>query len=172
MTQGARQVPFQDVCIQVFILATSNRFDKIRVVMLVTTPFIFDTGRLSSHIQDNAAAIAGDNHNSLGTVENHADTGVDGFLRSVLFIFISVLSGFQSTDFKHQLFSVRKAMNGYLSVCGFTGVFVAESAPITLDRVADRCFAETPARDIHLMNPLVAQVAVAVIPHPVPIVMQ
>src|SRR5207247_2452046 len=51
-------------------------------------------------------------------------------------------------------------------------VFVAEPAPGAEHARRQGVFAEKPAGDIHLMNALVAEVAVAVVPDPMPVVMK
>src|SRR5262249_40165878 len=59
-----------------------------------------------------------------------------------------------------------------LRVGRLTVIGVAEAPADADDRPRQLVFAQAPAGDIHLMNALVAQIAVAVIPHPVPIVME
>src|SRR5439155_3640912 len=56
---------------------------------------------------------------------------------------------------------------GRLAVVG-----VAEAAADADDRTADVVAAQAPAGDVHLVDALVAQVAVAVVPGPVPVVVQ
>src|SRR5690606_22833038 len=55
-------------------------------------------------------------------------------------------------------------------VRGFALVFISESAPQAPDAIGERCSGNTPAGDIHLMDTLVADLAVAEVPEPVPVV--
>src|SRR5262249_5002319 len=51
-------------------------------------------------------------------------------------------------------------------------VVESEVAARAFDRLRVLVFAERPARDVHLVRPLVAEVGAAVLPEPVPVVMK
>src|SRR5262249_47337913 len=63
-------------------------------------------------------------------------------------------------------------MDADLSVGGLPGILIAEPAAVTDDPLADIVDAQSPAGEVHLMDALIAEVAVAVIPLPVPVVME
>ena len=63
-------------------------------------------------------------------------------------------------------------MDHDLGVGRFAGVFVAQAAAVAEHALADVIAPQAPAGDVHLVNALVAQVAVAVVPEPVPVVVQ
>src|SRR5579862_2326746 len=63
-------------------------------------------------------------------------------------------------------------VDGKLRVGGLGVVFIAETSADADDRGGDRLFSKGPAGDVHLMDALVTDVAVAGVPEPVPVVME
>ena len=92
-------------------------------------------------------------------MENVADAGV------------LIRIGLQPADFEDQL-AIAVIEDANLGVGRLAVVDVTESAADANDTLGQLILAQAPAGDIHLVNALIAQVAVAVIPNPVPIIMQ
>ena len=61
---------------------------------------------------------------------------------------------------------------GDLGVRCLTVIYVSEAAADAHSAVGQRILIERPAGDVHLMNTLIAQIAAAVVPEPVPIVVK
>src|SRR5207249_33639 len=71
----------------------------------------------------------------------------------------------------HQLL-VTVAVDAHLRVGRLAGIGVAVAAAVALGTLTDVADAQAPAGDVHLVDALIAQVAVAVGPLPVPVVME
>src|SRR5215468_4761937 len=82
-----------------------------------------------------------------------------------------VVLGQQAAYLEDQL-TVAVVENANLRVGGLAVVDVAEATADAESRAAQLVLAQAPAGDVHLVDALVAQVAVAVVPDPVPIVVQ
>src|SRR5437879_3385176 len=92
-------------------------------------------------------------------MEDVADTGT------------AVVVGGQATDFEYQ-FGVTVGHHRDLRVGGFAVVDVPEAAADTEDGPGQAVLAQPPAGHVHLVDALVAQVAIAVVPDPMPVVVQ
>src|SRR5215813_5560247 len=80
-----------------------------------------------------------------------------------------VVLGQQAAYLEDQL-TVAVVENANLRVGGLAVVDVAEATADAESRAAQLVLAQAPAGDVHLVDALAAQVAVAVVPDPVPIV--
>ena len=108
---------------------------------------------------EDRGAVGEDDGAAFGAVEDHADFGA------------LVFAGFQAADLEDQCGFI-EFVHHYIGVGRFAGVFVAPSAAVGRHPPAEAVFAQSPAGDVHLMDALVADVAAAVGPLPVPIVME
>src|SRR5207249_3242314 len=82
---------------------------------------------------------------------------------------VGILGG-QATNLENQ-FAVAVIENANLGVGSLAIVKVAEPAADTDDRFGQLILAQAPAGLVHLVNALVAEVAIAVVPEPMPVVM-
>ena len=108
-------------------------------------------------VERGAGRVLGEDDKAVGPFENHAHLRV------------AQRFGRQAANFEHQLL-IPVVVNDDLRVRGLAGVLIAKPAAVTDDFGAERLGAQSPAGQVHLMDALVPQVAVAVIPNPVPIV--
>ena len=144
--------PFRSVCLRLRTALTKL------AKWLAPPPNLLD--QLVLEIEGDAARIARHDDVSFGAVEDHADR------RAAECVASSVRA------LRRRALAVRIIVDANLRVCRFAGIFVAQAAAVAHHAGPDVVDAQAPARHIHLVDALVAQVAVAVIPHPVPVVMQ
>ena len=110
--------------------------------------------------------VAGDEEVTVLVLNN--DTNLRPSVRVHVFC---VLGGRQSTDLEVQGRLFVSVGDG-LCVRRFAVIHIAESAPDADHGTWQKFFADEPARDVDLVNALVAQVPVPVVPDPVPVVVE
>src|SRR5262249_8318846 len=110
--------------------------------------------------------VVGADDHALGAVPDVADVGV---LRLEAERVRALRR--QAAHLEDQL-AVAVVVDAHLRVGRLAVVLVAEAAADAHDRVGHRVLAEAPPGLVHLMDALVAEVAVAVFPLPVPVVVQ
>ena len=103
--------------------------------------------------------VAGDRQDALGAVEDVADLAPCSSLVE------------QAADLELEL-AVVELEGDELRVGGLAVVGVAEPAAGGHDGLGELVLAQAPAGDVHLVDALVAEVAVAVVPDPVPVVVE
>ena len=99
-------------------------------------------------------------HVAFAAVENHADFRAQQIV------------GLQPAHFEDQRLLGPEVEDRDFGVRRVAGIFVSESAAVAEHAIGQRFEAEAPAGDIHLMHALVADVAIAVGPLPMPVVME
>ncbi len=110
--------------------------------------------------------VAGDEEVTVLVLDN--DTNLRPSVRVHVF---GVLGGRQSTDLEVQGRLFVSVGDG-LCVRRFAVIHIAESAPDADHGAWQKFLADEPARDVDLVNALVAQVPVPVVPDPVPVVVK
>src|SRR5262252_3375182 len=161
-----------NVGVQVFALATANGFDE---VFPVTPAFATRRPRLLLPAQEGlVGAVPIDGHVTFRAVEDVADAVaveplVIAALPNARLVVRNPMADFEDD---HRLLAVLVEFEvGHLGVRGDLIVVEHKMAARRKDLGRQR-HAHAPAADVHLMNPLVADVAIAVIPVPVPVVVK
>src|SRR5690606_31873531 len=145
--EGARQMALIDLGIEILGLAAANGVDEVcEVVGIRAAVELLDD--LAVLIEGGSARIARQDEVAVAAVEDHADLGA------------AEVVGLQAADLEDQLL-IAVIMDADLGIGGFAGILVGEAAAVALHRLAQIVDAKTPAGEIHLMDALVAQVAVA-----------
>src|SRR5690606_8967061 len=158
VAQGTGEVAFQDVGVEVFDLAAANGLEEVVEVVRVGTVVVGLHG-LAVAVEDGAAQVVGAHQVTFGAVEDHADLGA------------LVVFGVQTADLEDEGL-VAVVVDADLGVGRVTGVLVAVAAAVAQHALTNVVDLQTPAADVHLVDALVTQVAVAVSPLPVPIVVE
>src|SRR5262249_45691373 len=146
VAQRTRQVTFQNFGIQHLGLAIADGLDEVAIVVAAAVERRHDLAVL---VERSARAVAGHHNVALGTFEDYADAG------------ILVGLGVQSADFEDQRL-VAIVVNDHLRVGSVAGVGIAQASAIAENRVAELVDSQSPAAQVHLVNALVPQVAVAI----------
>src|SRR5262249_2606178 len=155
MTQGAGQVALEDVRVQQVWLAVAHGLDEVGEVVAATVEpgQHLSLGRKSHSVETVADEVA------VAAMEDVADRGP------------FVVLGRQATYLEDQ-FAVAVVEDTKLRVGRLAVVDVAEATAEAENALAQLLLPQAPAGNIHLMNALVAQVAVAVVPLPMPVVVE
>ena len=157
MAQGAGEMPFFDVCVQIAELATLHRFDEVGVVVTATFEIIH---KLAIGTEGNATTIAITDDIAIGAHPNIADPCS------------LIMRRFQAAHFKDQFASFLGIIEqAQLRVGGLCRINISHPSAHTPDRIRQSLDVEAPAGFVHLVDTLVPQVAVARVPEPVPVVM-
>ena len=177
MAQRAGNEPFLNVGVQVTDPPAAHGLDEILIVVAGAAP-LFDLVALL--VVGRGTRIIRDKDISAFALDDDADTGpLALFVRRKL-VHVTRIPAFvglarfifgESAHFKDQRrFWV--VVKDDLSVRGLTIVIVAQSAADAPDPGREFGLAEKPPGDVHLMDSLVAEIAVAVIPEPMPVVVK
>ena len=156
MAQRARQVAFQYVGVEIRVDAAADRGQEIAIMVSAAAEVV---ELVTLRIECRAAAVAGHDDVAVAAFKNHSHVGV--------FVFMRV----QSADFEDQRL-VAVVVNDHLRVGRVARVLIAVTATIAEHGVAQAVDAQSPAAQVHLVNALVPQVAVAIRKLHVPIVVQ
>ena len=151
---------FQDVCVQVFVIATADRFDEIAKVMAVSAASEDFARFLAIFVEDHPTVVAGHHQVAFAAVENDTDAGFHQWF------------GLQTSHFEYQAFSILVFVDTDLRIRCLTCVDIRKSSTVTLYGFTKIHFVQAPAGDVHLVDSLVAEVSVSVIPLPVPVVVE
>ncbi len=159
MTQSAGVMAFQDIGIEVLMAATSDSGDEVAERTAARSPadIVYAWQRPCGVAIARIETIVAD-YGAFFQVENVADA-----LTAVAIVG-------KSSDLKDQL-GLAVVIDGNLRVGSLPLVFVAEAAAQADYTLGQRGVRNGPPGDIHLMDPLVADVAIAEIPEPVPVIM-
>src|SRR5262249_21540696 len=159
MAQGAGVVSFEDVGVQVGLLATSDRGDEVLEVAVTGAAF-------GLHLRQRRSLVA-----VLGKILG-ADDGARFQVEDVTDFFSLVGLRWEAAHLEDQRDAI-EVENGDLCVGRLALVPLgADEAPADTEGTpGQRRAGDTPAGDVHLMHPLIAEVAAAEVPEPVPAVM-
>src|SRR5438132_397225 len=166
VAHGTGQVAFQDIGIQVLSFAAAHGFDEIAVVsVIVLAVELLDN--LAIAAESDSALVVGTNEDAFAAVEDVADVIVGaganlGRIRAL---------ARQSANLKDQL-CVTVVKHADLRIGRLSIIYITEAAANADHRPRQLVLGKSPAGLIHLVDALVAEVAVAVVPEPVPIVME
>src|SRR5262249_44657716 len=164
VAQGAGQVALLDLGVELFLLAAADRLDEVAEVVLATVEGLDDGPVIGER---GAAGITRADQVALAAVEDVAD-------EVVALLALEVLVGSvrrQAADLEDQL-AVAVVEDTHLGVGRLAVIDVAEPAAEAEDCLRQFVLAQAPAGLVHLVDALVAQVAVAGVPDPVPVVME
>ncbi len=156
MAEGGGEVTFEDIGGEVGVFTGADGLDPVGVVGAAAGPF-FDF--LAVFIEGGGVGIGGDDHGTAFAVDDDADACA------------AVFVGFEAADFEDEG-SGGVVVEDELCIGGFAVVGVAESAADGEDARGEVVFAEDPTGDVHLVDALVAEVAGACSPDPVPVVVE
>src|SRR5260221_2147417 len=147
---------FEDVGVQILFFAAAHGLDEVGVVVGAAAEFLddFSLGRVGD-----GRIVAGADHIAFAAIENVAYAGIEELLAR------------QAADFKNQL-AVAVIENADLRVGRLSVVYITKPAAQALYGFGQFVLVESPPRYVHLMDALVAQVAVAVVPGPVPVIVE
>ena len=175
------KVALQNVSIQVLVVPAVNGFEKISMMALAALE-IFDS--LALLVAGDRAAVIGHDHISTLAVDDHADAGelgnfelvddIDNTRKGIHALFSFALVRFPGRQTAHfedkRRFGI--IMKNDLRIRRGAVINVANAAADSEDAWRKFVFAEEPACNVHLVDSLVAQIAIACWPHPMPIVVQ
>src|SRR5438477_529743 len=173
------KVALQNVSIQVLVVPAVNGFKEISVMTFAATELFDDVPLFFIRIgvaivgHDDGAAFAFNDHSHAFASESRDVFALEGAARCAhqIIHILLILRARQAADFEDQgRFLV--IMKNDLRIRRGAVVDVAEAAAETEDARRKLVLAQEPAGDIHLVNALISQIAVARIPNPMPIVME
>ncbi len=178
VAEGCGDVSFLALAGEGRAVPAANRFEEVCRVGFrfalgvrcgaVLWPFVSAEGvdEFPAVVVSEHGGVARDEDVSVFVLENDADFGA-----SVVIHFLGILCGRQSSDFEVEgcLFV---AVGDGLGVRGFAVIHVTESSTDADDGSGELFFAEEPAGDVGLVDALITEVAVAVVPDPVPVVVK
>ena len=163
VAEGTGEVAFEDIGIEVLRVPAADSLDEVAEVIAAALEFLDQLIVVIIGLHC-AVAAHGDPAFFAFHEYRHAAAAVGGagtgaFLHA------------QTTHLKDQRGSFVVMIND-LRVGGFAIILVSESAADAPDARGEFHVAEEPAGDVHLVDALVSEIAITVIPHPVPVVMQ
>src|SRR5207237_4825346 len=165
VAQSARQVAFENVRVELGAIAAADRLHEVAEVIFAAALELVDN--IAVVIQRDDTLVAG-NHHAVGSLPDVADivrrldAGLDIGERA---------PGRQAADLEDQL-GIAVIEDADLRIGGLAVVLIAEAAADADDRFRQFVLTQPPAGLVHLVNALVAEVAVAVVPLPVPVVVE
>src|SRR5579875_751103 len=154
MAQGAGEMAFENVGVEVLDLAAADGLDEVAIMVFAAVEFLDD---LALGGESGRFFVTGADHVTVGAVPDIADPGAEQSL------------GQQSAHLKNQL-TVAVIEDTNLRVGGLAIIEVAVAAADAENAFGQLLLVQPPTRLVHLVNALVAQVAVTGVPDPVPIV--
>src|ERR1041385_56839 len=163
MAKGAREVPVQNVRVEIRVLAAVNGVDEVLVVAgraLETFNF------LALFVEYFGGGVTRDNDTPTFAIDDEPNRST-----MVLVHFLVGRARGQAAHFEDERRILVFVKNDQRVRRGAI-VDVTDAAADAEDARRKGVFAEDPAGDVHLVNPLVAQIAVAGRPNPMPIIMQ
>ena len=163
VAERAGEVAFQDVGVQVVDAAAAAGIDEVFEVVVRAFPFLDD---LAVFVIGGGAGVVRHGDVAAFALDDDADACA---LELVHVLAVLVLG--QTAHFKDER-GLLVALIDDLGVGGFAVVLVAEAAADAPHAGGEFHLAEEPAGDVHLVDALVAEVAVAVVPGPMPVVVQ
>ncbi len=155
----------EDVGVEVLCATAEDTVDEVAEVAAAAAELPDDVQFLVKH---DAIVVATLHHIAVGAVEDHTDPGAH------------VLGRLEAARLEHDAL-VAVVVDGDLGVRHIAGIDVVgilpfdvipQAAPVGDDGMGMALQVEPPARDIRLVGPLVAEVPIAVVPLPMPVVVQ
>src|SRR4030095_8716456 len=169
VAQGGREVPFFDVGREIGMPAAPHRSQEVcdqrRGLPRARLGVVHLLGQFPFFPAVDLEPAQVDRHRPFSAEKEITDevTAVEGDR--------ALASGEQTADLENEL-AVSVVERRQLSIRRLLIVVVAELPAARVDAPRKRRFPEPPARDIHFVDPLVADIAVTRIPEPVPVVVE
>src|SRR6185437_5381523 len=156
VTQRTGQMAFENVGVEIRSLAAADGLDEVAEMILAAAELLDNLalGRVGD-----GTTVARTNHVTVGALPDVADLGTAIILR------------FQATNLEDQ-FAIAVIEDANLRVGRLAVINVAEPTTDADDAFRQFILAQPPACLVHFMDALVAEIAVARVPNPMPIVME